>query len=403
MLPNSISGHRLSPQQTRLWLLMQESCVYRAQCAILLDGRIDTERLQEAVRSVMQRHDILRTSFERPPGLKVPLQVVADDGKPCWKTIDLKGLNFRKQEAGIEDQFLQQGRSRCDFEHGPLLRLSLIVLSDSQHVLMICLPSLCADSATLNLFTCELSAAYGLQNPRQDEELQYANYADWQYELTASKDEEAQEAASYWHRQSTLARPALRMPFADYAVQKTYDVNAVSHRFDPTVSFQLSEFGQTHDVTVGAILLACWQTLLWRVTGEPRQVVDVVFDGRNFAELQGGLGLFARPLPISCHLQGNAQFMATVRQVHALLREASDWQDYFGEGTQTRETNHEAMHGLRGAGFEFEVRPAPRRAADVTFSIIKQYSCINRFQIKLCCFQTDDTLLAMFYYLTFWR
>ena len=78
----SVEGYRLSPQQKHLWLQQPDSPAYRAQCAILLEGDLKTEALKEAVQKVVDRHEILRTTCHRLPGMKIPFQVVAGSSAP---------------------------------------------------------------------------------------------------------------------------------------------------------------------------------------------------------------------------------------------------------------------------------------------------------------------------------
>src|SRR5713226_2660593 len=92
MSSNTTAGFRLSPQQERLWTLAgAEGAGFRAQCAVRLDGGLDVERLRRALASLSERYEILRTTFPRQAGLKVPFQVILEASEPAWMTIDLSG------------------------------------------------------------------------------------------------------------------------------------------------------------------------------------------------------------------------------------------------------------------------------------------------------------------------
>src|SRR5918999_1296204 len=101
-MPDHVPGFRLSPQQKRLYLSRQEQPPYVAQCAILLNGNVNTQWLREALQRVVERHEIFRTTFHRPPGMKSAVQIVNDHRQLFWDDSDLTGWGRRQQEEKIE-------------------------------------------------------------------------------------------------------------------------------------------------------------------------------------------------------------------------------------------------------------------------------------------------------------
>ena len=97
----TLEGFRLSPQQKHFWSLQPNSSAYRAQCAILLEGKLQVEILKEAVQQVVNRHEILRTRFHLRPGIAIPMQVICDRSNPFWQTFNLSDLTFLQQQAKI--------------------------------------------------------------------------------------------------------------------------------------------------------------------------------------------------------------------------------------------------------------------------------------------------------------
>src|SRR5688572_7133339 len=157
---SQIEGYRLSPQQKRLWTIQEENDVYRAKCRLHLEGALKPEPLKAALQEVINRHEILRTTLRRVPGIKVPLQVVTDAEHLAWESLDLRDRPRAEQEALLAGHFQEIGRRPFDYEQGPLLRSSLASLSDTQHVLLLCLPALYADAWTLRNLTQEIATAY---------------------------------------------------------------------------------------------------------------------------------------------------------------------------------------------------------------------------------------------------
>jgi len=135
---------RLSPQQKRLWLLHQAGPVYRADCLIEISGGLDAGRLQRALDRVVARHEILRTTFERPPGLRVPTQVIHGEGAALWREVSLAGT--ADAPAEVERLRELEAQRYFDLEGGPLVRALLIGLTETGHRLLLSLPALCMDA-----------------------------------------------------------------------------------------------------------------------------------------------------------------------------------------------------------------------------------------------------------------
>ncbi len=115
-----LEGFRLSPQQKHLWSLQPNSSAYRAQCAILLEGKLQIEILKQAVQQVINRHEILRTRFIRRPGIVIPMQVIENHSNSSWQTFNLKDLTSQEQQLKIDELFqaernstFAEGSGRC--------------------------------------------------------------------------------------------------------------------------------------------------------------------------------------------------------------------------------------------------------------------------------------------------
>ena len=107
---------------------------------------------------MVQRHDICRTSFQRRPELRLPIQVINDSAEPFWQTIDL--CDEPEREARIDELFSEETKQLLDLDRESPLRATLIMLSRGRHLLIISLPSLCADRRTLRNIVNDLARAY---------------------------------------------------------------------------------------------------------------------------------------------------------------------------------------------------------------------------------------------------
>src|SRR2546426_3192973 len=155
-MQNSSQVFRLSPQQKTLWSVQQGHSSgaatgqpYRAVSAILLEGDLQPRSMEKALYNVVQRHEILRTTFHRPPGIKTPFQVVSDNAHPAWQACDLTHLDVAHRDHRVEASLAEERARLFDFDRGPLLRITLLKLSLHRRVMILCLPALCADSMTL--------------------------------------------------------------------------------------------------------------------------------------------------------------------------------------------------------------------------------------------------------------
>src|SRR5258708_4179944 len=193
---NATEGFRLSPQQKSVWPLQQSAGgqSYRAVCMIAIEGNLEPRVLNEAINNLAQRHEILRTTFQRPPGIKTPFQVVTDSAQFSWQAVDLTGLDQTQQQNQLELSWAEQQAQSFDFEHGPLLRATLLTLSRQRGLMIVALPAMCADSWTLANFVAELSGTYESMLSGQSpsgEPMQYADFAEWQNELLEAEDDQA--------------------------------------------------------------------------------------------------------------------------------------------------------------------------------------------------------------------
>jgi amino acid adenylation domain-containing protein len=398
-----IEGFPLSPQQKHLWLVQQAggASPFCAQCAILMEGDLDTALLKATLERIINRHEILRTVFPLPHGLTFPIQAVTSI-RPVIEECDLNVVNTRDQESRIEALLDEARRRPFDFERGSLLRVCLAFLSPRRHILLITLPSLCADSATLNNLGRELCRSYAARMNNEEptkEPIQYADLAQWQNELL--EVEETAIGRDYWRRQQRHVSKCFSLPlsFANRLDEKQeFEPEIYRSVIGPEELQRIETLLRRRAVSLPSLLLACWLVLLWRLTGEQEIVVGTAYDGRKYEELKETLGLLTRYLPVYIHLDEDLTFGEVLKQVDEATREAGKWQDSFAwEQILSPDSNGgEAPFSI--LSFESEPEFASCSARTVRFSIEKRYCCADRFKIKLSCIEKDHSLIAEFHY-----
>jgi amino acid adenylation domain-containing protein len=389
----SLQGFRLSPHQECLWRLGQEEgwVPYVVQGVLLIEGEGEPRTLWRALGDVVRRYEILRTTYQYLPGMTLPVQVIGEDAAVQIAEVNLRGLAESDQQERLRECFEEDRRSPFDLSRGPLLRARRLLVTETSCLLTLTLSSLCADAMSLANLVAEVSRACASAGDRGKppvEAMQYADFSEWIHELSASDG--ASEGQDYWRRQTLPGGQAAKLPFER--------VSPVSHGFQPEavpVAIALSTRQALQGLTGGdsagwsKLLLACWQALLLRLTGEQEIVVRVAFDGRKYEELRGALGCFARHLPVVARVAAEERFDQLLGRTGEGLAEAARWQEYFDWSfvTETRD-----LPGWQICPISFELFDlrATSRSAGGLFRLEHINVCLDRFKLKLTCSLTGS-------------
>ncbi|HKQ08248.1 MAG TPA: amino acid adenylation domain-containing protein [Blastocatellia bacterium] len=391
----SEEAHRYyaSPQQERLWSLLRDGggLAYRSQQAILIRQRLDAERLQRAMVTAMNRHEILRTTFDYLPSESRLAQVVRPELWPAFERVSLIGRTLRDQQDEVGRRFDEMKRKPFDFENGPLWRVQAIELSDDKHVLLASIAALCGDSATLAQLLTEL-AGVGLEGSAYDgdrlDPLQYADFAQWQREAIDS--EEAEAGRRYWRRKVLSSDLALDLPFLASRRVTTFTPAMIACPLDAARAAQLAGVSRGLDVPPSVFLLSAWMALLFRLTGGRAFNVGVRSDGRKYAELDKALGLFARYLPVECGMESHSRFAEVLGCVRQSVEESYTWQDCFTWERLAPSGPEPERPPFCSALFEFVAQPARSYRGDGDFSSAGRFECIEPYEVKLACFEKEE-------------
>ncbi|MGB3204152.1 MAG: amino acid adenylation domain-containing protein [Crinalium sp.] len=392
-----INGFRLSPQQKRVWLLQQDSLAYRVQCAILIEGSLQPNYLKLALEKVVLRQEILRTSFQRPPGIKTPVQVINDKYSLFWQKIDLADVESQEQLSKVEFLFQQEKIADLNYEQDALLRSSLIKLSANQHLLLLTMPALCADSYSIKILLKEISDCYqacliGVE--LSDEEVvQYLQFSEWQNELLEDPDAEA--GKKFWEKYDLAELAALSIP-----LEKTtsinysrFEINSYKFKIESSLLAKSETIAQNYNSSISNLLLTCWQILLWRLTEKSNIAIGINADGRKYEELESIIGLLSKYLPLQAKLEDNFTFKEVLQAVES-VEDVNEWQEYFNWDTLAESQTDNFFP----FSFDFQEQNTKYSVGDLTFSIHQQFVCNDRFKVKLNCIQQADNLVITFDY-----
>ena len=393
-----IEGFRLSPQQKRLWALQRNdsALAYRTQLTLDWTGDLEATDMQVALNDVVRQTEILRTTFQQPSGMAWPVQVIADSMPPLFHTADLSPMAEPLRQAELDKIAAKMLEQPLDLTNGPLLQAAWLTLADTHHKLILTLPALCADAATLNLLGVQLAKAIAAQRQRNglaDEEdiLQYADLAEWQFEILES--EEAQLGVDYWDKQPFNSYLDIQLPGQQPASAAGFTFQALHQPLDPKMATKLIALAQAQETPVSIFFLAAWQVLLSRLTGQVDIVVGTLCDGRTYEELAEALGPLAKYLPLHTHLDSALSFKELLGQTVDIVGQAFEWQEFFS-WERLRDDEATAFCPIC---FEFD-ESVTIEAEATTGTITATTQTIDRFVLKLAGFQQDDTLLTTFQY-----
>ncbi|HEY6121128.1 MAG TPA: condensation domain-containing protein, partial [Pyrinomonadaceae bacterium] len=391
MSQNNTQGFRLSPQQRNIWSLQQDSKVLST---IAIKGDLRPDSLERTLDEIIGRHEILRTTFQRPPGIKIPFQVVSQESEVSWQFSDLSSLDEEARLSKLEVCFAAERGKPFDFEKGPILRASLFKLSSEDHVLLISLPALCADSKTVANLIDEIGNAYGLSHGGVkvgNEPMQYADFAEWQNELLEGSDEEAEEGKSYWQELASASSSPLALPLEKPPTNKyAFRPKALALCLDSTSVAKVELLAREHETSIQIVLFACWQALIWRLTNQSDFVIFNLSHGRKLEDLQSAIGLYANYLPIACHTE-DISFAKHLQGTRDRLSKAEEWQEYF-DPNNFSETARDAV------AFDFTEQLLAIETDGLTFSLARQEFCLSPFKLKLSCVRSADSIRGELFY-----
>uniref|UniRef100_UPI000AAE8AD0 condensation domain-containing protein n=1 Tax=Azotobacter vinelandii TaxID=354 RepID=UPI000AAE8AD0 len=287
----------LSYAQQRMWFLWQldpQSPAYNLPMAVRLEGELERVALQDAFDALVTRHETLRTRFRQQDG-GIRQEVL----EPLSVTIgfeDLTALLPAKQDEQVSKLAQVEAMAPFDLAEAPLLRIRLLKLSDSEHVLLLTLHHIVADGWSLNLLIDEFIHLYDTACSGRQAELpalpiQYRDYALWQRSWLEAGERERQ--LIYWRDKLGGEHTSLELP-TDRPRPAIPSYRGARHEFriDPWLSDQLRALAKRHNVTLFIVLLAAFKLLMQRYSGQSAIRIGSPIANRHRSEVEGLIGCF---------------------------------------------------------------------------------------------------------------
>ncbi|MBV9774197.1 MAG: amino acid adenylation domain-containing protein, partial [Gemmatimonadetes bacterium] len=345
-------GLPLSFSQERLWFLTRLDPAYASYniaAGVRMTGALDAETLRRSLEEVVHRHESLRTVFAvagdesvqrvlPPAAFPLPLE-------------DVSALPAEERETAMLRLGDREAGHACDLQRGPLFRARLVRLAEEEHVLLLALHHVVGDAWSLGVLTREVAALYpalaaGEASPLPPLPVQYADYAVWQRRWL--RGDALRHQLDYWTAQLGGAPALLELP-TDRPRPPVQTHRAAEHVFavPAETAGRLVAMGRSEGVTLFMTLLAAWQLLLARYSGQEDVVVGTPIAGRTREETEGLIGFFVNQLALRTDLSGNPSFRELLGRVRETTLGAYAHQDVpFEKLLEELEVERSLSHAL---------------------------------------------------------
>ena len=327
--------HPLSHGQRALWflhLLEPQSAAYNVPGAVTIEGELDAEALRRAFQALVDRHPVLRSTFASPEG--EPVQRVREHSEVPFEVENVSRLS----EEAFEARLTEEAGRPFDLERDPPVSVHLFERSKQEHVLLVSMHHVVTDFWSQALLLAELDALYpaargveGVDGEEREElpapGLTYADFVRWQTEMLAG--DRGRLLAAYWRGRLAGERTVLDLPTdRPRPPVQTYGGATTRVLLPPELSLRLSALARERGATLFMTLLAVFDVLLYRYTGQADLLVGVPTTGRGRAGFADVVGYFVNPVVLRGDLAGNPPFLDLLKRVRRDALGAFEHQDY---------------------------------------------------------------------------
>ena len=330
--PRDTDKFPLSFAQERIWFMDQlepNRPIYNLPDTHYFKGAIDLDALQRTLTEIVRRHESLRTTFQTVDG--EPMQVIAPPQPFSLPVIDISHLPPPERKAEAQRLADEDAQQPFDLSRGPLLRVQLVRLAEEEHLLLMTMHHIVSDGWSMIRMGHELATLYttyrsGESSPLPELPIQYADFAVWQREWM--RGEMLKKQLEYWREQLGGELPELELPM-DHArpARQSFRGAAEAIEYSGEILRRLKEIGREGNATLFMTLLAAFDLLMWRYSGQTDLLVGTPIANRNRKEIEGLIGFFVNTLVLRTKVNGDGTFRELLDQVRETTLRAYEHQD----------------------------------------------------------------------------
>ena len=330
-----ISLFPTSLAQQRLWFLYQlepQSPAYNLTANMHLNMVVDVQALQASLNALLERHEVLRTSFVVDDSFDgLPMQMIIPNLTLSLPLVDLSQIPEPQRQQEVLCLANQEAQQTFDLGQAPLLRARLLKLAEQDFLLLLTFHHIISDGWSINVFFEELAALYnafvhGQPSPLPPTPLQYVDFAIWQQEYM--KNNGLSEHLVYWKQQLAGAPTTLDLP-TDHP-RPLSPSSRGSHyviTLPITLADALKTLSRQQGTTLYMTMVAAFQCLLFRYSAQEDLVLGTVASGRTLAGTESLLGFFVNTLVLRTNLSGNPTFNELLKRVREVILQADAHQE----------------------------------------------------------------------------
>jgi amino acid adenylation domain-containing protein len=397
----------LSFSQQRLWFLAQlepNSPAYNIPAAVRVKGSLNVTALSDALNEIIRRHEVLRTRFVQADG--VPVQRIDAQVKLAIPIIDLTGLPPASRETRAFELAAEEARKPFSLEHPPLVRASVLKLSEDESLLLFTMHHIVSDGWSMGVLVEELSTLYaqfvsGTFSPMPSLQIQYGDFASWQRQWLQGKALE--EHLDYWRTQLQGSANVELPTDRPRPSEPSFKGASVSFVVPKAVAQKLTEVSRKHEATLFMTLLSAFKALLGRYTGQDDISVGTPIANRNQTGVEGLIGCFVNMLVLRTALSGDPEFAEVLARVREVALGAYAHQDIpFEKLVEALRVDREKSRSpLFNVVFALQNTPRrERQLPGITLKLEEIDRGTAKFDLELLMTESHDGLLGIFEYNT---
>ncbi|MDZ8224136.1 non-ribosomal peptide synthetase [Nostoc sp. ChiVER01] len=403
----------LSYAQQRLWFLDQlepNSASYNIPLALRLVGNLNQAALEQSLQEIIDRHEALRTNFITVDGQ--PLQIIREQRtgnkeQGIVSIVNLKHLSTNEQEITTQQLVQQEAIQPFDLANQELIRATLVLLNETEYVLLVCMHHVVSDGWSMGVFVQELAALYkayseGEPSPLAPLPIQYADFALWQRDWL--QGDALQTQLNYWQQQLKDAPTLLSLP-TDRPRPAVQTFAGATQEFPLSVELtnRLTKLSQEGGCTLFMTLLTAFDILLYRYTGQSDILVGTPIANRDRSEIEGLIGFFVNTLVMRTNLAGDPSFSELLGRVRQITLGAYTHQELpFEMLVEALQPERNLSHTpLFQVMFALQNAPMSKlELAGLTISFLTAESKTTKFDLSLSMYNSGTGLVGVWEYST---
>lgn len=390
--------YQVSSAQKRIYLLQQfdlKSIGYNMRKAMMVEGELNYEKLEESLNKLIKRHETLRTSFE------------TIDDKLVQKIN--KSVNFELEQfevddiknAHVVDNIIKDFSRVFDLSKAPLLRVGIIKGEENVHIVMIDIHHIISDGISMGIFIEELKKIYE-GTELESLKLQYKDYSEWQNNFLRSK--EMQRQKEYWINRFNDEIPVLKLP-TDYKrpLIQSFEGDSIGFKTDKELTKDLIKLAKKTGSTVYMVILSALNILLFKYSGQEDIIIGSPIAGRPHTDLEKIIGVFINTLAMRNYPSGNIVYEDFLKKVKENSLKAFENQDYQFDELVDKISIHRDLSRNPLFDVMFTMQNYDIHDIEIKQLLIKSYKLKNnvaKFDLEFLACEVDDEILFNLEYST---